>query len=157
VSNALTATIDNNIERVFDFIVAEDVVTKYLKGDPALLSYDMEVGPWNHSGATRINTFADGSKLRETVIDMERPASFQYMQTEFHGGGFEGLVDLGLATFKLSPAGPRTDVNWTFDMRPASPDKLDDVRKFMIETWKPWMNSFFDALKKALNKDPWSA
>jgi len=27
----------------------------------------------------------------------------------------------------------------------------------MSETWHPWQQSFFEALRGALNKDPWSA
>lgn len=157
VSNDITGTINNSLERVYDFIVAEDVVLKFLKGKPALLEYNMEVGPWNHSGATRINTFEGGSKLRETIIDCVRPTYFQYMLTEFKGGVFEGMVEQGIATFSLSSYGPRTNVHWSFQMRPASPDKLKDLQKFMIEIWYPWMESFMTALKKALDKDLWSA
>ena len=157
ISNDITATVDNTIERVFDFIVAEDVVIKFLKGKPALLKYDMEIGPWNHSGATRVNTFEGDSKLRESIVDWVRPTYFQYMLTEFKGGELEGMIKQGIATFSLASYGPRTLVNWSFQMTPASPDKTEDVQKFMTDTWYPWMESFITAMKKALDKDIWSA
>ncbi len=157
VSNDITATVNNTIERVFDFTVAEDVVTKFLKGKPALLNYDLEVGPWNHSGATRVNTFEGNSKLRESIIDWVRPTYFQYMLTEFKGGVFDGLIRQGIATFSLASYGPRTLVNWTFQMVPESSEKIAELQKFMTDVWYPWMESYMDAMKKALDKDLWSA
>lgn len=50
IVNALAATIENNIECVYDFIVAEDVHLAFLKGKPEMLGYDIEVGPWNRMG-----------------------------------------------------------------------------------------------------------
>ena len=40
VSNNITGTINKEIERVYDFIVAEDVVLNFLKDEPAILNFD---------------------------------------------------------------------------------------------------------------------
>ncbi len=154
--NALAATIENNIECVYDFIVAEDVHLAFLKGKPEMLGYDIEVGPWNRMGATRITRFEGNVKFRETVIGCERPYYFQYMVTEFDGGWFEGLIDLAVSTFTFSSHGPRTRVNWQYQMRPVNMDKLVDLQGFMREVWYPWQQSFFTAIQGSLNKDPWS-
>ena len=161
--NALEATVDNNIERVYDFITAEDLDLNFLskklnlEDTPKMVGYDMEIGPWNHSGATKISTFEGDATIRETIIECQRPYYFQYMITEFNGGWFEGLIDLGISTFSLSSYGPRTHVNWLYKIRPVSLDKLPDIQKLMSEYWYPWQQFFFKELQSALNRDPWSA
>lgn len=174
VSNNLMATIDNNIERVYDFIVAEDVDVDFLQGrtnlsgaaeanidslpgTPRMLGYEIEGGFWGRAGATRISSFEGDATIRETIIDCERPYYFQYMLTDFDGGWFDGLIDLGISTFSLSSFGPRTRVNWQYQMRPANMDRLDDVCQLMSKMWYPWQQSFFTVLQETLNKDPWSA
>ncbi|MEL6500021.1 MAG: hypothetical protein AAFQ23_01255 [Cyanobacteria bacterium J06623_1] len=174
VSNALTATIDNNIERVYDFIVAEDVDLNFLQGrtnlsgaeaanndspirTPRMLGYEIDGEFWNQIGATRISSFEGDAKIRETIIDCQRPYLFQYMLTDFVGGWFEESIDLGISTFCLSSFGPRTRVNWQYQMRPINMDKIDEVHQLMSKLWYPWQESFFNVLQEALNKDPWSA
>jgi hypothetical protein len=62
---------------VYEFIAAEDVVLHFLKASPALLNYDMEVGPWNHIGATRITHFEGAS--RAALPDSHQPHSIEAM------------------------------------------------------------------------------
>ena len=66
----------------------------------------MEIGPWNHTGATRIVRIEGGAQFRETIIECERPYHFHYMPTEFQSGVQEGMVDPAVAHFTLSPMAP---------------------------------------------------
>lgn len=156
---ALGATVENNIERVYDFVVAEDVHLNFLGGEPRMLGYDIEKGPWNRSGATRVTRFEGDYGFRETIIGCERPYYFQYMVTEFKGGWLEGLIDLAISTLIFSSHGPRTRINWQYQMRPENQDqsKLADLKTLMSEGWYPWQQYFIQEVQGALNKDPWSA
>ncbi|MEL6928249.1 MAG: hypothetical protein AAFO95_06420 [Cyanobacteria bacterium J06600_6] len=172
VMNAVSTTVNNNVERVYDFISAEDVDRDFLQAQttisdeqdgesqpdkPKMLGYEIEVGPWGQKGATRVTSLEGDISFRETVIDCQRPHYFQYMLTDFNGGWFEGLVDLGISTFYFSPHGPRTHINWMYEMRPACKDRLDDTEQFMSKFWHPWQQSLLAIVKEALDKDPWSA
>jgi hypothetical protein len=79
------------------------------------------------------------------------------MLTGFSGAPLEGTVNEAIAMFIVQPYGPRAHINWHYAFRPGRDARLADTRALMREVWKPWQHGFFDALKKALDKDPWSA
>lgn len=157
VLNALEAVIENNAERVFDFIVAEDVVLHFLKTPPAIAAIENQSGTWDHAGASRTVVMENGNRLLETIVAFQRPYLFHYMLENFSGAPLEGMVNEAIATFIVQPYGPRAHVNWHYAFRPASDARLADTRAFMQDVWRPWQQGFVDALKKALDKDPWSA
>ena len=156
VLNALEAVVQNNVERVFDFIVAEDVVVLFRKSSPAIVAVEEQTGTWNHPGASRIIVMDNGNRFRESIIAYQRPYLFHYMLTEFSGAQQKGIVNEAIAMFMMQPYGPRTHVSWHYAMRPESDARLADARAFMQNVWRPWQQGFMDALKKALDKDPWS-
>jgi hypothetical protein len=157
VLNALETVVENNAERVFDFIVAEDVVLNFLKTPPAIVAVEDQSGTWNHAGASRTAVMDNGNRFRETIIAYQRPYLFHYMLTGFSGAPLEGMVNEAIAIFIVQPYGPRAHINWHYAFRPGSDARLADTRAFMRDVWKPWQHGFFAALKKALDKDPWSA
>ena len=157
VLNALETVVDNNAERVFDFIVAEDVVLHFLKTPPAIAAVEHQNGTWNHAGASRGIVMDNGNRFRETIIAYQRPYLFHYMLSGFSGAPLEGMVNEAIAMFIVQPYGPRAHINWHYAFRPGSDARLADTRAFMRDVWKPWQHGFFAALKKALDKDPWSA
>ena len=144
------------MERVFDFIVAEDVVVLFRKSSPAIVAVEEQTGTWNHPGASRIIVMDNGNRFRESIIAYQRPYLFHYMLTEFSGAPQKGIVNEAIAMFMMQPYGPRTHVSWHYAMRPESDARLADARPFMQNVWRPWQQGFMDALKKALDKDPWS-
>jgi hypothetical protein len=156
VLNALEAVVQNNVERVFDFIVAEDIVVFFRKSSPAIVAVEDQTGTWNHPGASRIIVMDNGNRFRESIIAYQRPYLFHYMLTEFSGAPQKGIVNEAIAMFIMQPYGPRTHVSWHYAMRPESDARLADARAFMQNVWRPWQQGFMDALKKALDKDPWS-
>jgi hypothetical protein len=79
------------------------------------------------------------------------------MSTEFSGAPMKGMINEAMAIFIVQPYGPRTHVSWQYAMRPESDARLADTRAFMQNVWRPWQQGFIGALKKALDKDPWSA
>lgn len=157
VLNSFESVIENNAERVFDFIAAEDAVVNFLKAPPAVVAIEEPNGTWNHPGASRIVVLDNGNRLRESIIAYQRPYLFHYMSTEFSGAPLKGMINEAMAIFILQPYGPRTHVSWQYAMRPESDARLADTRAFMQNVWRPWQQGFIGALKKALDKDPWSA
>jgi hypothetical protein len=81
VLNALETVVENNVERVFDFIVAEDVVVHFRKTSPAIAAVEDQSGTWNHAGASRIIVMDNGNRFRETIIAYQRPYLFHYSFT----------------------------------------------------------------------------
>jgi hypothetical protein len=64
VLNALETVVENNAERVFDFIVAEDVVVHFRKTPPAIAAVEDQSGTWNHAG-----DHASSSWIMETASE----------------------------------------------------------------------------------------
>ena len=108
VTAALGALVENDVETVFDFTVAEDVVTKFLKGEPAVTGYEIMQGPWGQPGAFRWTYFGK-DKAREQVNFIQRPYLFDYQLTEYTSE-LKDLVDLAVAQFLFRPVGPRTEI-----------------------------------------------
>ena len=73
------------------------------------------------------------------------------------GAPLKGVVNEAIAMFIVQPYGPRAHVSFHYAMRPESDAQLADTRAFMRNVWRPWQQGFLDILKKALDKDPWSA
>ncbi len=65
---AVSGIIENSVERVFDFTVAEDVITRFLKGEPAVTGYEIHQGPWGQPDAYRTVHFANNHALTITVL-----------------------------------------------------------------------------------------
>lgn len=147
--------VDNSVERVFDFTVAEDVATTFLKGEPAVTGYEIHQGPWGQQGAYRTVYFGDKS-VREQINFFVRPYVFDYQLTEF-SWELNELCDLAVNQFLFQPVGPRTLVKFYYQFRARNAAALEPLHAFATGTWLAWMYSYLDAMKKALDKDPFSA
>ncbi|GAA2227733.1 hypothetical protein GCM10010413_24370 [Promicromonospora sukumoe] len=151
---AVGGIVENNVERVFDFTIAEDVVTNFLKGEPAVTGYDVHQGPWGQTGSYRTVYFGDQS-AREQVNFIQRPFVFDYQLTDF-SWELGDLCDLAVNQFLFRPVGPRTQVKFYYQFRARNAEAVQPLHEFATSTWLAWMTSYLDATKKALDKDPWS-
>lgn len=152
---AAGTTVSNSVERVFDFTVAEDVATAFLKGGPAVTGYEMQQGPWGQTGARRTVYFGDDS-VREQINFILRPYVFDYQLTDF-SWDLNELCDLAVNQFLFQPVGPRTLVKSYYQYRARDAGTLGRLQTFARDTWLSWMYSYLDAMKAALDKDPFSA
>lgn len=155
VTGAIEAIVENNIERVFDFTVAEDVVTKFLKGEPAVTGYEIVQGPWGQPGAFRWVHFGK-EKAREQVNFFQRPFIFDYQLTDF-SWELKETCDLAVAQFLFRPVGPRTLVKWYYNFRAINAESVEPLYDLVTKTWYDWMTSYVDATKKALDRDVFTA
>lgn len=152
---AAGALVENSIERVFDFTVAEDVITKFLKGEPAVTGYEVHQGPWGQPGAFRTVHFGDKT-AREQINYFARPFLFDYQLTDF-SWELNELCDLAVNQFLFRSVGPRTLVKFYYQFRARNAEAVEPLYEFANTTWLAWMHSYLDATKKALDKDPFSA
>jgi hypothetical protein len=83
VMSAVGGVVENSVERVYDFIVAEDVVLKIIKGKPALKGYDIITGSWDHACVARWLNMEGGFRARETINSLVRPYLFEYQLEDF--------------------------------------------------------------------------
>lgn len=147
--------VSNSVERVFDFTVAEDVATNFLKGEPAITGYEIHQGPWGQPGAYRTVHFGQNS-VREQINFFVRPYVFDYHLTDFSWDLGE-LCDLAVNQFLFQPIGPRTLVKFYYQFRARSAETVEPLHDFATHTWLAWMYSYLNAMKGALDKDPFSA
>lgn len=151
VTAAVAATVENKVETVFDFTVAEDVITKFLKGEPAVTGYEIQQGPWGQKGAYRWVHFGE-DKAREEINFIQRPYLFDYQLTNF-SSDLKDMVDLAVAQFLFRPVGPRTEIKWYYNFRAKSEEILPQLQDFVENVWVDWMKSHLNDTKEALDKD----
>jgi hypothetical protein len=152
---AAGAMVSNSIERVFDFTVAEDVATTFLKGEPAITGLELHQGPWGQPGARRTVYFGENT-VKEQINFFVRPYLFDYQLTDF-SWELGDLCDLAVNQFLFQPIGPRTLVKFYYQFRARSADAVEPLHEFAKSTWLAWMYSYLDAMKGGLDKDPFSA
>jgi hypothetical protein len=80
---------------------------------PAVVAVTDQTGEWDAVGQTRVLHLSDGSSVRETTTDVDRPAFFAYELTEFTRL-FGGLVDHARAEWRFAPADGGTRISWSY-------------------------------------------
>ncbi|MFJ9752866.1 hypothetical protein [Streptomyces chartreusis] len=153
VQATLRGTVNNTIERTFDFITVDDVVLAILTGPTALKGYDIITGPWGHTGASRWLNFRSGLRAQETIDTHIRPYLYAYHLTNF-SDEVGALTDLATSQWVFTPAGTRTQVTWTYSWRPQSPQQLTELHTWVSQTWLKWMTSTFEETQRLLQRDP---
>jgi len=85
VAVTLERFIAGDIQAVFDFVAAQDVLPKILTRYglvPGVASTSDVSGPWDQPGSTRTVHLLDGSTLREGLTHHARPTYFAYRISE---------------------------------------------------------------------------
>ncbi|WP_159395832.1 SRPBCC family protein [Streptomyces sp. 3211] len=148
----LSSTVNNTIERVFDFVTFGDVVLSILTGPAALNDYEMIRGPWGQVGASRWLNFKSGIRAQETITSLVRPHLYTYALTNF-SGDVGSLTDLAVSEWKFTPAGTRTQVTWEYSWRPKNVGRMDELGLFVSQIWTEWMTSTFTETQRLLKRD----
>ena len=86
---------------------------------PAIREVRDQAGEWGTVGQTRTIVLADRSTMRETLVSVDRPASFGYRIDEVHGPmrPLARSID-GLWAFEKAGTGVR--ITWSWTVHPAS-------------------------------------
>jgi len=80
---------------------------------PAVIAVTDQSGDWDAVGQTRVLHLSDGSSVRETTTDVERPGLFAYELTEFTRL-FGRLVHHARAEWRFQPADGGTRITWSY-------------------------------------------
>jgi hypothetical protein len=115
-SHTVTRMAETGVERLFDVIVAEDVLPKVLLRwgpVPAVVGTRENSGPWDTPGSQRTVLLGDGSTAREQVLVWERPARFEYRVDEFTNP-LGRLVDHAIGAWLFTGDGDSSSFQWTY-------------------------------------------
>jgi hypothetical protein len=130
-----------SVERLFDVVVAEDVLPQVLRGYgpvPGVSGTRDLTGPWDTPGSTRTVVLDDGNTAREQVLGWERPRRFTYRVDRFTSA-IARLVDHGTGhwQFASSDNGSRFSWTYTFVTRNALSARL--MAPFVHGVWGRYM------------------
>ena len=157
VQSAVGGIVENSVEKVYDFIVAEDVVLKLLKGKPALEGYEIIKGTWDHAGSERWLNMEGGFRVRETINILARPYLFEYQLEDFSDPNLSKIADVARAHWTFTPVGPRTRVKWYYEWRARQIEHVGAVQEFVANTWRNWMTTIFAETKGLIDRDVFTA
>src|SRR5450631_1888146 len=104
------------VERIFDVVVAEDVLPKVLHRwgpVPAVTGTAEVTGPWDTPGSERTVLLEDGSTAHEQVLTWERPERFEYRVGRL-SNPLGRLIDHALGSWEFSATERGSRFVWTY-------------------------------------------
>jgi hypothetical protein len=101
--------------RTFDVLTSSEPARFYPKFRvvPATIGVEGQTGAWDAIGQTRTLRLSDGSSVRETTTDVDRPGFFAYELTEFTKV-FGTIVDHARAEWRFESVAGGTLITWTY-------------------------------------------
>jgi len=143
------------VERVFDVVVAEDVLPKVLHRwgpIPAVTGTRNLTGPWDTPGSERTVLLADGNTAHEQVLVWERPRRFEY-RVDRLTGMFGRLVEHATGTWVFSGTEYGSSFRWTYSFEPRGRAAAILLDVIVRTAWARYMEQCAD-LTVALASNP---
>lgn len=104
-------------------------------------------GDWPEVGAVRRLEFSDGHYTLERVLENDFPTSFRYQVWGFTAAAGKNLdYALGQQAWRELPGG-RSELTWTYSLRPNAFYKKFFVQRFVENDMRPLMDKALDAVK----------
>ncbi len=75
---------------------------------------------WGTVGQTRTIVLADGARVRETLLSVDRPHGYTYLLDEIHGR-LRPFVRTVEGAWTVTPEGTGARIGWAWTLHPASP------------------------------------
>jgi hypothetical protein len=141
ISHTVRRHADVDVERLFDVVVAEDVLPKVLHRwgpVPAVVGTTDLSGPWNAPGSARTVLLGDGSSAREQLLVWERPARFEYRVDSFTSV-LGRLVSYALGAWEFSESRGQSAFVWTYTFYSRSRAEAIPLRIFVPTAWARYM------------------
>jgi hypothetical protein len=138
---------DVGVERLFDVVVAEDVLPKVLRRwglIPGVSGTRENTGPWDQPGSRRTVVLEDGNTARETVLDWVRPSRFEYRVDAF-SGVFGRVVDHAIGSWEFSDTGRGSAFRWTYTFTAHGPLSAGLLRTAVPIAWARYMEQCAEA------------
>jgi hypothetical protein len=118
-SRTVTRELAVRVERVFDVVVAEDVLPRVLHRwgpIPAVVGTRDLTGAWDEPGSERTVVLDDGNTAHEQVLIWMRPEQFVYRVDRFTGL-FGRLVDQAVGSWEFTGTPQGARFRWTYSFR----------------------------------------
>ena len=134
------------MERVFDFVVAEDVLPRILRRwgpIPAVAGTSGLTGPWNTPGSERTILLADGSTARERVLAWERPRRFEYRVDGFTSP-LGRLADHATGYWEFTETARGSSFRWTYAFEARGRLVAPLLSMFVRTAWARYMGQCAD-------------
>jgi Polyketide cyclase / dehydrase and lipid transport len=115
-SHTVSRELEVGVERVFDVVVAEDVLPRVLHRwgpIPAVTGTQDLSGPWDTPGSQRTVVLEDGSTARERVIVWERPWRFEYRVDQLTSP-LGRLFSHAIGSWSFAETGSGSEFRWTY-------------------------------------------
>src|SRR3954471_388648 len=77
-------------------------------------------GEWGTVGQTRTIVLADGARLRETLLSVDRPHNYTYLIDDIHGR-LRPFVRSVEGAWSVTPEGTGARIGWAWTLHPATP------------------------------------
>ena len=138
------------IERLFDTVVAEDVLPKVLRRwgpIPGVVGTRELTGPWTTPGSERTVVLEDGSTARERLVLWERPHRFEYVVDRFTSplGRF---VDRATGAWQFAEHGTGSSFRWTYTFHARNLAASIPLRLMVRSAWARYMAQCADLTVK---------
>jgi len=139
--------------RTFDILTPSDPTRFYPKFRiiPATVRVGNQTGGWDAVGQTRTLHLSDGSSVRETTTDVERPGFFAYELTDFTKA-FGPIVDHARAEWHFDAVEGGTRVTWTYTFF-ARPGRGWIVALIVKLAWAAYMRKVMPGLVDEVRRE----
>jgi hypothetical protein len=135
----------------YDFVLPmplEQLFSRRFGPIPAVRGTQADQAGWDAPGQTRTIRLADGGTLREQLIAVDRPTSWDYRLTEIRGP-LRPLAAQIDGRWIFEPAGNGTRITWAWTMHPRSVLLVPVVRVF-ARIWGGFARRALDRLEAML-------
>ena len=136
------AVVSSGIEKVFEFVAAENVLPKILTGYglvPGVASTSDVSGPWDRPGSHRIVHLADGSTVDEGLTDYDRPSYFAYRVSN-PSFALKYLMTKASGQFWFERIDGGTKVTWTYTFKAKNRLARLPLAFFVKTQWRGYMD-----------------
>jgi hypothetical protein len=156
ISHTVTRRLPSvSVERVFDVVVAEDVLPKVLHRYgpiPGVRGTADNTGPWDTPGSSRTVLLEDGSTAREQVLAWERPRRFEY-RVDRLSNPLGRLVDHAVGSWAFAENARGSEFTWMYAFVPAARPAAPVLRAFVALAWARYMNGCADRCVELARSD----
>jgi hypothetical protein len=141
ISHTVSRQAAVGIERLFDTVVAEDVLPKVLHRwgpVPAVVGTRDLTGPWTAPGSERTVVLDDGSTARERLTRFERPRRFEYTVDRLTSP-LGRLVKHAWGAWEFDDRGAESSFRWTYSFHPRNRAAAVPLQLVVRTAWARYM------------------